>query len=331
MTSKASVEAVIAAAGLQFVPGKGGIAVGAVSGGVLVQNLNAKGEPIRFNEKQMVVLRANFPKQLVADLERRLVRNTETGRRIAMLEERQKSGLFSVMESLDPDRSMPALGTLGPGKAELIPRTYASLDLSDAKRPSIAIWGSEFPIPGKGVRLDEGMFVFDIEPAIAQRIKNGERIADVLNGSAPLKVKNARILYFDDNKAIQGAKRLEHHLKSIASLEAWASHVFSSFKLEVSGSIFLHVEDEFADSPGVLFDKIAEVFRKRRHRFFLSLNANAKFEQGVFKGFETDGSSKVTKMMTRFSAGEGQQVLKRLDDLILQISKAMSKVKMTPP
>jgi hypothetical protein len=105
------------------------------------------------------------------------------------------------------------------------------------------------------------MFVFDVDSDVVTRVKNGERLADILNGPVPLKIRNARILYFDDNKAIKGAKRLEHHLKSIASLEAWATHVFSNFKLELQGNLFLHVEDWFADSPGVLYDKIAEVFR----------------------------------------------------------------------
>ena len=149
--------------------------------------------------------------------------------------------------------------------------------------------------------------------------------------STPLKIRNARILYFDDNKAIQAGKRLEHHLKSIASLEAWAAHVFSTFKLELSGNLFLHVEDEFADSPGVLFNKIAEVFRKRKHRFFICLDAKPVFDHGNFKGLVADDTSKIFKFMTKFSGADRQKVLDRLNELILQIEKSMSKVKMTPP
>jgi hypothetical protein len=212
----------------------------------------------------------------------------------------------------------------------LIPRTYAGLDISNPNSPSISIWGSEFA-PNKKIRLDEGMFVFDVDSDVVTRVKNGERLADILNGPVPLKIRNARILYFDDNKAIKGAKRLEHHLKSIASLEAWATHVFSNFKLELQGNLFLHVEDWFADSPGVLYDKIAEVFRKKKHRFFLCLDVKPVFINGKFQGLQADDTSKVVKLMRKFSGPDKQKVLKRMDDLLLQIEKAMAKVKMTPP
>lgn len=341
MATLADIEALLAKEGILFKPNQGGVVVTEVDDGFLLHRVNADAENRNFTKAQIEAILRAFPHLSVLELERFLVRNTESARRAIMLEERRKSSVYSDFRSLDPDRPLPAKADArNPGE---IPRLYSALEASsfeveDKSSPTgkktmrtLAVWGSEFPVPQGGVRLDEAMFLVDIDEDDAKRIQAGEDPRDVLRNKT---VRNARVLYYDDNKVLAGKGRLEHHLKSIDSLESWLRHVVGALQVQIVGEIFGHVEDDFVDSPAVrVTDSEGAVERRKPgqepsgkpvQRFFLSLRWKPEFVNGVLVRLRTVRDSRTALFIAQMSKQDRKTVLRKLRDVAKVIQQSLA-------
>ncbi|HEV2914369.1 MAG TPA: hypothetical protein VGX92_13920 [Pyrinomonadaceae bacterium] len=315
-------------AGVAFQPGQGGLIVSAVDDGFLIQNVNQHLEPLRLTEPQIAAVIKAFPKLSAGMLERFLVRNTETSRRALMLEERTKSPIYSHFQSLDPERPMPAPGSVDASQARKIPRVYSALDLSEPSKPTLALWGSE--LGAANTRLDEAMFLCDISPEDAKLIQNGADPRLVLKGKT---VENVRAVYYDDNKVITGMKRLEHHMKSLESLENWIQKAVGDLKVLVSGNIFTHVEDDFLDPPAIsLIETGASLTRpkpgklppgKAMQRFFLSLSLKPVFRGNELAKLEPVRGSRVGMFIQQMSSKDRKVLIKRMSDVKDKVAVAI--------
>jgi hypothetical protein len=314
-------------------PGKGGIRVAQVEDGFLLFNSSKDGSSRNFSKEQIAKLLKLFPKLSASMLERFLVRNSDSSRRARMLEERRKSS-YTNFQSLDDGRPMPAIGSVDARNPENIPRLYSALDMSDSEHPTLVLWGSEWPVEGGKLRLDEAMFLVDVDPEDAKRIQTGEDPRVVLKTK---KVQNPRVLYYDDNKVIHGESRLKHHLKSFDSLRAWAAHAFGQLGVTTENEIFLHVEDDFGDSPAVLMteNELAELERRKpglkppgakEQRFYLSMKLKAEFESGKFKALTIVKGSRFGGFIRQMGMKDRKKMSEALDKLIAQFNKTLSHI-----
>ncbi len=315
-------------AGVAFQPGKGGLIISAVDDGFLIQNVNQHLKPLGLTKPQIAAVQQAFPKLSAGMLERFLVRNTETSRRALMLEERTKSHIYSHFQSLDPERPMPAPGGVNASEARKIPRFYSALDLSDPKKPTLVLWGSELGASNK--RLDEAMFLCDISQEDAKRIQDGADPRRVLQGKT---VENVRAIYYDDNKVISGKERLEHHMKSLESLENWIKKAVGDLQVVIRGNIFLHAEDDFVDPPAVRFNETdVSLTRpkpgnlpagKATQRFFLSLSFKPVFRGNALAELEPVRGSRVGMFIQQMSSKDRKVLIKRMRDVKDKVAVAI--------
>lgn len=304
-------------AGAIFQPGRGGLVVSAVADGFLIQNVNQHLKPLGLTKPQIEAVLQAFPKLSAGLLERFLVRNTETSRRALMLEARTKSSIYSNFQSLDPERPMPAPGSVDAREARNIPRFYSALDLSDPKKPTLVLWGSELGASNK--RLDEAMFLCDISEEDAKLIQNGEDPREALKGKT---VENVRAVYYDDNKVIAGKERLVHHLKSLESLENWIKKAVGDLDVLIRGDIFVHVEDDFVDPPAVsLKETDISLTRpkpsnlpagKAIQRFFLSVSFTPVFRDNALAELKPVRGSRVGMFIQQMSSKDRRELMRRM-------------------
>ncbi|OAI11902.1 hypothetical protein A1507_19540 [Methylomonas koyamae] len=338
MATLAEMEAVLKNAGILFTPGVGGIVVNEFEDGFLLQNVSKDLESRQITNKQVAAIAAAFPQILSGQLERLLVRNADTTRRAIMLDQRMQSEVYRDFISLDESRSMPKPGQVDArrttGRVE-IPRKYAALEATSTKaddgtsRVTMAIWGSELSV-GKN-RADEAMLQLEILETDAEEIRKGRPIKEVLAGKD---VHNVRVLYFDDNKVISGKERLEHHLKSLDTLEGFIVKTMSEIKCNIVGNIFMHVEDDFVDSPSIKIDiKGGGITRpkpgqqsagKPVQRFFISMNLSPEFKEGQLQGLRRIRDSTTALFIEGLSRRDKQDILKRITKVRRQVQQALA-------
>jgi hypothetical protein len=178
------------------------------------------------------------------------------------------------------------------------------------------------------------MVLMDFDPEDAARIRAGEAPAEVLKGKS---VRNVAVLCLDPNSVIHGPARLKHHLKSLTTLEGAFLDVIRRLKFTIKGNIFVLVEDDFAEPPGMLLkDEAAEVERPKSggkpsghpsQRFSISGVLAPRFaSDGSLADFEKVQDSVSERFIRSMKAADRQVVLDELEAVIKRLRKSLATV-----
>jgi hypothetical protein len=275
-------------AGALFQPGKGGIWVTKTTHGAVLQNFNKEMKPVRFSNGQANWLVSRFP-----ELTDTMTRNMETMRRVQGLKSRiavfmgafidfsnpgspltydpvTKSARpmtatekkfveslpprqYAYLESLD-GRSMPAtlqeLDQLSVKNPEALPRAFTVVDITDPHNPVRLIFQVEFDV--SGLRTDEAFIRYKVSPEeMALLQQPGKTFATDVRKVAATDVQ---IFYSDTNKHIYGEQLLEHHIKTLETLEAVAKKFFHDYAIVPVNAVLFSCKEIHMESVAALVE-----------------------------------------------------------------------------
>jgi hypothetical protein len=311
---------------------KAGLMVTRVQHGFLIHNLSADLRPRSLNKAQIAAVVKLFPA-----IEPLLSRNADTLRRVHFLEERYKSGTLSDFFTLDAGRPMPAPGSSSVNDPSKLPLIYGAIDDSNPNKPIVSLFGSEHGIKSHKLRPDEAMFSFEITKADADKIRAATNLDEVKDALKGMVATHARVLYYDDNRIINGEAAEKHALKSLATLEAWTLHILDEFKIKIRGELFIHVTEDLVLQPGVLVDEAGKASAFRPKTDFLPPGADVMTNHysNTVLVEEVAGKVKVTRVagqeMQKFSETLTKTNLndlrKRAARVVAAIEAALLKIK----
>lgn len=239
--------------------GKNGLLFKKTPTGVILRNMNARGEPIRFNAIQIAFLWERFP-----EIRDALTRNMETMRRVQGVKARLAriigngpggkgsstvpaellpAGLpplpaapktvYEFAESLDPDRPIPAnLSDLNAADPARLPTFYTYVDMTNPEKPVRVIFQTEFNVLNN--RTDEAVIRYTVGADELKELKAGKRLSTDLKGFT---VSNMKVFYFDLNGLLSGQRLLDHHKKTLTTLQNATLKFLNDFEVKVAGDV----------------------------------------------------------------------------------------------
>ncbi len=264
-----------------FADGRGGILVHPGPTGVQLYALSPANVPRHWTNAELSHLAKILPKMPTRRLGRATA-NEETRRRIEYLQDRRKE--YQNLVSLDPDgRPIPVPGaTVQPDQ---LPRLYAGVH---PETGTLAIFGSEYPIPNTNLRGDELVFELDLDDDQMKKLKSGG-VADYENILRSARFSDARVLYYDDNLPITGKQARTHNLKSIKTLDAFTAHIVRRFEMSIIGNLTQMAQDEWLEARTVSVAPSGQVNTSR-------LGAQGRnFSMTVVRGVHIENGKEISR------------------------------------